>query len=101
LKLFNVKKDIGEQRDLSKELPQKVDLMHRRLQEYLQRVGAVVPRPNPNYDPDAPVRRMPPPGARRRRPGAGGRRRPLGRPGPGAGGGGGVRRAPGKGLGEQ
>ena len=84
LKLFNLKNDIGEQKDLSEELPEKTDLMHKRLNAYLKQVGAALPKPNPDYDPNAPVERRPPPsGARRgagagQRPGAGGRRRPRG-----------------------
>jgi len=80
LKLFNIRKDIGEQNDLSKELPEKAEMMHRRLEKYLQQVGAAMPKPNPDYDPDAPAQRRPPPGGERRRPGAGRRRGRLGGP---------------------
>ncbi len=66
VRLFNLSKDIGEADDLAKRLPDRADTMRRRLESYLQHVDAATCKPNPDYDPDAPVRRMPPPGGRRR-----------------------------------
>ncbi len=61
VQLFNLSKDIGEQRDLSKEMPAKAAELHGRLNAYLKAVRAQMPMPNPHFDPDAMI------GQRRRR----------------------------------
>jgi arylsulfatase A-like enzyme len=52
-RLFDLSKDIGERRDLSKEMPDKAREMERLLDAYLKRVGAQMPTPNAEYDPSA------------------------------------------------
>jgi arylsulfatase A-like enzyme len=49
--LFDLAKDIGEQRDLAKERAKETADLGRRLNEYLKAVGAQLPVPNPKYDP--------------------------------------------------
>ena len=57
LRLFNIGKDIGEQNDLSKELPEKTEIMmHRRLEKYLQQVDTAMPSPTPTTIPTLPCR---------------------------------------------
>ena len=51
--LFDLEKDIGERRDLAKELPDKAAELRRRLREYLHAVGTRMPKANPDYDPNA------------------------------------------------
>jgi arylsulfatase A-like enzyme len=53
LYLFNLKEDIGEQRDLSSELTEKTAMMHQRLKDYLKSVNAGLPTPNQAFDPNA------------------------------------------------
>lgn len=59
LLLFDLEKDIGEQTDLSKKLPEKVNELRRLLEGYLKQVDAGIPVANPDYDPRAeqPARR--------------------------------------------
>ena len=83
LKLFNLKKDIAEQNDLSEEMPEKAKSMHARLETYLKDVGAGLPEPNPDYDPEAVSTGPAGRGGRRGQRGQGGGRPggPGGRPG--------------------
>lgn len=53
LKLFNIRQDVAEQNDLAKAMPEKVEMMHRRMEKYLKDVDAGMPEPNPDYDPEA------------------------------------------------
>jgi arylsulfatase A len=53
--LFNLAEDIGEERDLAAEMPEKAAEIDRRLAKYLEDVGAEMPSENPDYDPDAPA----------------------------------------------
>ncbi len=53
LRLFNLKEDISEKNDLSKKMPEKAEMMHSRLNNYLEQVSTGLPTPNPNYDPSA------------------------------------------------
>jgi arylsulfatase A-like enzyme len=53
LHLFNLKEDIGEQRDLSSELSEKTAMMHERLNKYLKNVNAGIPIENKEFDPNA------------------------------------------------
>jgi arylsulfatase A-like enzyme len=47
--LYNLSEDIGEQRDLSKEFPEKTREMARVLTNWRKKIGANMPVPNPNY----------------------------------------------------
>jgi hypothetical protein len=50
-KLFNLRDDIGEQNDLADEFPARVRELDARIEEFLVDTKAVVPLPNPNFDP--------------------------------------------------
>jgi arylsulfatase A-like enzyme len=76
--LFDLSQDIGERRDLSKEMPEKVAELARALDRYLHEVGAQLPVQNPSYDPD-----KPPQDRRKRRDQHGTKRRRQGRSGSG------------------
>lgn len=52
LRLYNLKDDIGESRDLSGEYPETVSALYRMLDSWRNRVGAQYPVPNPGYDPE-------------------------------------------------
>jgi len=47
--LFNLKRDIGEQRDLSESMPEKVNELDAKLTGWLDKTGAKLPRRNPDY----------------------------------------------------
>ena len=64
VQLYDLSKDIGEQYDLSQEMPDKADDLHKRLNAYLAAVNAQLPSLNPQYDPNAAIGRG---GQRRRR----------------------------------
>ncbi len=49
--LFNVRDDVGETNDLADKMPEKVEQMRQRLNEWRQEVGALEMAVNPNYDP--------------------------------------------------
>jgi len=51
--LYNVRKDVGEQNDLARQEPEKREELHRKLIAWRQKVGAQMPTPNPDYDPNA------------------------------------------------
>lgn len=50
-KLFNLRDDIGEQRDLAAAFPQRVEAMDELIEAFLVDTGAVRPLANPNFDP--------------------------------------------------
>jgi arylsulfatase A-like enzyme len=52
-KLFHLSEDEGEQRDLAAQEPKRVARMDRRIQSFLNETRAVVPVPNPRFDPAA------------------------------------------------
>ena len=52
LALFNIANDIQERVDLSQEQPKDVTRLHGMLKQYLSDVGAKLPVPNPDFDPD-------------------------------------------------
>jgi arylsulfatase A len=54
LMLFDLSKDIGEQRDLAKDQPKETVELDRRLSEYLKSVDAQMPSPNSKFDPANP-----------------------------------------------
>jgi arylsulfatase A len=64
--LFNLDKDISENSDLSKKLPEKTAELIKIMDLRLKSVKAQMPAKNQNYDPSAqPTRRRGPPGRRR------------------------------------
>ena len=52
LELYNLAEDDGENRDLAREMPGKRNELHRLLKEWRASVGAQMPTPNPDFDPD-------------------------------------------------
>jgi arylsulfatase A len=54
VELYNLRDDIGEQHDLSKEMQAKVGELRNRLHAWRKEVGAQMPTRNPNYDPSRP-----------------------------------------------
>jgi arylsulfatase A-like enzyme len=51
LELYNLANDPGERANLARSEPAKAADLHSRLVAWRESVGAVMPRPNPNYDP--------------------------------------------------
>lgn len=51
VQLFNLKNDLGEQHDLSKQMPDKVKQLKDMLHAWRKNVGAEMPVSNPNYNP--------------------------------------------------
>jgi arylsulfatase A-like enzyme len=51
--LFNLKADLSEKEDLSETLPEEVRELDAKLTDWLRATGAKLPRPNPDYDPNA------------------------------------------------
>ncbi len=47
--LYNLAEDLSEQHDLADQMPEKVRQLDQVLSEWLESVGAKMPRPNPNY----------------------------------------------------
>lgn len=64
--LYNLREDIGEQRDLAAAQPQKVAELRERLHAWRKEVGAQMPTPNPNYNPAKPEYTPPPPKAKQK-----------------------------------
>ncbi len=54
IELFDVVRDIGETRDLSRTQPKRARRLLAELQAWRKQVGALSPRPNPTYDASAP-----------------------------------------------
>jgi len=52
--LHNLRKDIGERRNLAVEMPAKVDELRALLHVWRKDVGALMPLRNSNYDPSKP-----------------------------------------------
>jgi hypothetical protein len=50
LELYNLAEDVGEQRNLAAEQPQRVGELHGMLQRWRAQVGAQMPTPNPDVD---------------------------------------------------
>jgi arylsulfatase A-like enzyme len=61
VELYNLAEDAGENRDLSREMPDRRNELHRLLKEWRESVDAQMPTPNPDYDPDwkAPALKLP------------------------------------------
>lgn len=53
--LFDLSKDIGERRDLSRQLPAEVARLRERLENYLTAINAQLPTLNLQYDPNRPA----------------------------------------------
>jgi len=51
LELYNLKEDLGERTNLAHRLPKKASELHALLKRWRASVNAVMPSPNPNYDP--------------------------------------------------
>jgi arylsulfatase A-like enzyme len=60
VELYNIREDIGEQRDLAAAQPERVNELRDRLHAWRKEVGAQMPTPNPNYDPNKPEYTPPP-----------------------------------------
>jgi arylsulfatase A len=54
VELYNLREDIGEQRNLASALPAKAAELRERLHSWRKEVGAQMPSRNPNYDPSKP-----------------------------------------------
>ena len=54
VELFDVARDIGETKDLSRAQPARARQLLAELKAWRTKVGAQLPRPNPNYDPARP-----------------------------------------------
>ena len=52
VELYNLKDDIGETRDLSAAMPDKVNALRQKLHDWRVKVGAQMLTPNPKYDPN-------------------------------------------------
>jgi len=61
VELYNLREDLGEQRDLAAALPDKAKELRARLHAWRKEVGAQMPVPNPNHDPARPEYTPPPP----------------------------------------
>jgi arylsulfatase A-like enzyme len=55
LELYDVPRDISEQHNLAARQPEKVKELHAKLVAWRKDVGALMPTPNPNFDPNAPA----------------------------------------------
>jgi arylsulfatase A-like enzyme len=53
--LFDLKKDLGEQSNLAATQPEMADRLEKQLDAYLAEVKAAMPRPNPDFNPEAPA----------------------------------------------
>lgn len=50
-RLYNLKEDVGERRDLAAEHPDRVTAMDAKIEAFLQETQAITPKPNPDYAP--------------------------------------------------
>ncbi len=50
-RLYNLAEDVGETNDLASQYPERVAILDQRIEEYLTDSNAVVPLPNPAFDP--------------------------------------------------
>ncbi|QHI70068.1 sulfatase [Tichowtungia aerotolerans] len=50
-RLYNLKEDIGEKNNLAASYPEKVRTLDRMIENYIEESGAVVPQPNPKFNP--------------------------------------------------
>jgi arylsulfatase A len=61
VELYNLQDDIGEQHDLAEKLPDQAQALRTKLAAWRSQVGAQLPTPNPDYDPNAMTERKPQP----------------------------------------
>jgi arylsulfatase A-like enzyme len=54
VELYDVRRDVGEQRDLAADEPERVEQLRGELKRWQQSVGAKLPSPNPTFDPEKP-----------------------------------------------
>jgi len=52
VQLFNLANDLGEQQDMASQEPQRAAQLRQTLAQWRTSVGALMPRPNPQYDPN-------------------------------------------------
>ena len=52
VQLFHLDKDLGESKDVAAEQPERAAALKKMLRDYLAKVDAQLPVPNPNYDPE-------------------------------------------------
>ncbi|HAL73049.1 MAG TPA: sulfatase [Verrucomicrobiales bacterium] len=57
--LFNLREDLGEQKDLALSNPDQVNVLAAKLEAWRKDVGALMPTPNPSYDASQPSGRLP------------------------------------------
>jgi len=50
-KLFNLADDVGETKDVAADNPRRVEEMDALIEQFLSEANAIVPRPNPDFDP--------------------------------------------------
>ena len=53
LELYNLKEDVSEERNLAADEPARVKELHEMLVDWRKRANAVIPKPNPDYDPSS------------------------------------------------
>ena len=53
VELYDLKKDIGEAHNLAGQMPEKVDELQSSIDSFVKKTGALYPKPNPNYKPNA------------------------------------------------
>lgn len=66
VELYNLKSDIGEEKDLAAAMPASARNLRARLHAWREEVGAQMPTPNPRYDPTRPEYNPPPPKAKKK-----------------------------------
>lgn len=54
-RLYNLKNDVGETTDLAAKMPDQVKALDAQIENFLIETKAVTPKPNPNFDPNAPA----------------------------------------------
>lgn len=68
VELYNIREDIGEEKDLAAAMPQKADELRTRLHAWRKDVGAQMPTPNPHHNPSKPEYTPPPAKAKKKGP---------------------------------
>ncbi|MFO7958691.1 MAG: sulfatase [Candidatus Brocadiia bacterium] len=51
LELYNLRHDVSEEKDLAEEEPRRAETLHRQLVQWRDEIEAIIPQPNPDYDP--------------------------------------------------
>lgn len=59
LELYDLKNDVGEKTDLAGKMPDKAAELRKKLDDWRKAVGAQMPTPNPDYDPNMPQEAKP------------------------------------------